>query len=304
MSKTVYRAVADYLVVIITAITLALNYEILIFSNSFAPAGINGIATIIQHLFNFQFGYFSLIINVPLIVLAFIFVGKDFSIKTLVFVLIYSLLTSVVFKNGNGDTEGLIDLSRFVYSSDLSKLLAPVASGAISGVIYGFVIKANGCTGGTDIVARLVRVRHPELNIMWVMFGLNSVVAVLSFFAYAENGKYNLEPVILCLVYCLLSSSVGDIILKGTKNALKFEVVTSHPEEISKEIIERLKHTATVVQARGMFSHSDKSLLICVVNKNQIVDFEQIVKKYPETFAYLSSVNEIVGNFVHTKKTL
>ena len=117
-----------------------------------------------------------------------------------------------------------------------------------------------------------------------------------------ENGVYNIEPVLLCFVYCFTSSKAGDTILKGYKTALKFEVVTSHPNEISAEIIQKLKHTATVVHAEGMFSHQSKELLICVVNKNQIVEFERIVKKYPETFAYLSTVSETMGNFVDASK--
>ena len=94
---------------------------------------------------------------------------------------------------------------------------------------------------------------------------------------------------------------MGDLILKGYKNALKFEVVTSYPEEISKEIIEKLKHSATVVHAQGMYTHTEKALLICVINKHQIIDFENIIKKYEGTFAYISSVNETVGNFAMIK---
>ena len=99
-----------------------------------------------------------------------------------------------------------------------------------------------------------------------------------------------------------ISSKMGDMVLKGYKTALKFEVVTSYPEEMSQEIIKKLKHSATVVHAQGMYTHQDKALLICVVNKNQIIDFENIIKKYPGSFAYITSVNETVGNFVRTKK--
>ena len=78
-------------------------------------------------------------------------------------------------------------------------------------------------------------------------------------------------------------------------------MVTSYPEEISKEIIEKLKHSATVVHAQGMYTHTEKALLICVINKHQIIDFENIIKKYEGTFAYISSVNETVGNFAMIK---
>jgi len=165
------------------------------------------------------------------------------------------------------------------------------------------LVRKNTCTGGTDIVARLVRVKRPELNIMWVTLALNSIVAFLSYFAYAENGEYDIQPVLLCFMYCFTSSKMGDLVLKGYKTALKFEVVTSHPDEISQEIIQKLRHSATVVHGKGMYTHQDKDLLICVINKNQIVDFENIIVKYPGTFAYITSVSETVGNFVTAKKS-
>lgn len=305
MSEKAKKLIVEYVIIIGLACCMALVYEVLIFPNSFAPAGINGLATIIQHLFNFSVGYMSIIINVPLIIAVFILVDKDFALKTLCYVLAFSLLT-LIMKNGakNGDAKGILDVSMFAYKNgSVSTVLAPIASGALNGIIYGFCIRHNSCTGGTDVVARMVRVKRPELNIMWVTFVLNSMVAILSLFAYAEDGLFNVEPVILCLIYCFVSTKMGDVILKGSKTALKFEVVTSYPEEISQEIIKKLKHSATVVHAQGMYTHQEKSLLICVVNKNQIIDFENIIKKYEGTFAYITSVNETVGNFKIIKKT-
>lgn len=319
MSEKAKKLVVEYVIIIGLACCMALVYEVLIFPNSFAPAGINGLATIIQHLFDFSVGYMSIIINIPLIIIVFILVDKDFALKTLCYVLAFSLLTLImkngelveVIKNGkvikvpkNGDAKGFLDVSMFAYKNgSVSTILAPVASGALNGIIYGFCIRHNSCTGGTDVIARMVRVKRPELNIMWITFTLNSAVAILSFFAYAEDGLFNVEPVILCLIYCFVSTKMGDVILKGRKTALKFEVVTSYPEEISQEIIKKLKHSATVVHAQGMYTHQEKSLLICVVNKNQIIDFENIIKKYQGTFAYITSVNETVGNFKIIKKT-
>ena len=301
MKKTV-GLVFDYALFAILALAMAINYEILIFGNAFAPAGINGLATIIQHVFNFSVGYMSLIINIPLLIIAFFIVGKEFATKTGVFVITFSLCI-LLLKNGESDAEGVVDLARFAYYTGIaSKILAPVASGVISGIIYGFTVRLNGCSGGTDIIARLIRVKLPNLNIMWVMFALNSSVAILSFFAYAENGQYNLEPVILCIIYCYIASKMGNAVIQGHKEAIKFEVVTSHPEEISAEIIQTLNHSATSVHAMGMYTHTDKTLLLCIVHRSQIVDFQKIVKKYPETFAYLSSVREVVGNFVPPKR--
>ncbi len=311
MERAFKRKIFEYLVIVFLSLCMAIIYEVLIFPNAFAPAGINGLATIVQHVFGFSVGYMSIIINIPLVIIAFFGDNKDFAIKTLCYVLVFSLLT-LVLKNGeivggvavNGDGEGFINLQNFVYKNDtVSIVLSPIVSGALNGLIYGFSIRHNSCTGGTDVIARLVKKKRPELNIMWLTFALNSAVAVLSYFAYAKGGKFDLQPVILCIIYCFVSSKMGDVVLKGYKTALKFEVVTSNPEEISTEIIQKLKHSATVVHAQGMYTHEEKSLLICVINKHQIVDFENIIKKYPGTFAYISAVNETVGNFKTIKNS-
>ena len=290
-----FKTIYEYSVVVLAAVVMSLCYELLIFPNAFAPAGINGVATIIQHRFNFSVGYMSLIINAPLLVAAYFKSSRSYTLKTAIYVLLFSLITLAV-KNGNGDDTGFIDLSEFAYYSQTSKILAPIAAGAILGFVTGVLVRTNGSTGGTDIIARLIRVKRPELNIFWIIFGLNTVVAVLSYFEYRDY-----DAVILCILYSLTSAAVGDMVLRGSKSALKFEVVTSHPDEISDDIIATLRHTATVVRAEGMFTRSEKSLLVCVINKNQIAEFEKILKKYPDTFAYVSNVNETVGNFKKIK---
>ena len=104
---------------------------------------------------------------------------------------------------------------------------------------------------------------------------------------------------ILCLIYCYLSSSISDTILKGGKSAMKFEVITREPEELSHQLMEHLHHGVTVVQAEGMYSETPRFLLICVVNRHQVVRFQEVLSRFPGTFAYVSSVNETLGNFKH-----
>ena len=170
-----------------------------------------------------------------------------------------------------------------------------MAAGVISGAVYGLVIRLGGSTGGTDIVAAWVHKLHPEASLVWVIFGLNASVAVLSFFVYG----YQFEPVILCLIYCYLSSRISDGILKGGKSALKFEVVTQHADELSARLLQDLHHGVTVLPAQGMYSDTPKSLLICVVNRSQVMQFHNVLREFPDTFAYVSNVNETLGNFKH-----
>ncbi len=133
---------------------------------------------------------------------------------------------------------------------------------------------------------------------IWVLFTLNASVAILSYFVYG----YQIEPVLLCLIYCFTISQVSDLLLKGLKEAIKFEIITDRPEELAQTLIEELGHGVTEIPAIGSFTHQEKTLLICVVNKNQIVAFQRILERFPGTFAYLHTVKETMGYFKNVKK--
>ena len=94
---------------------------------------------------------------------------------------------------------------------------------------------------------------------------------------------------------------MGNYIIKGTKNAYKFTVITTHADEISAEISTKLKHSATKIEAVGTYTNTEKSVLICVINRHQLVDLKNILKCYDDTFAFSELVNETYGNFVRVK---
>lgn len=272
--------------VVFYAVAYSLVCEIFVFPNDFAPAGIMGLATLIQYLFRFNIGYLSLIINLPMLAVAFFALDRKFAVRTLVFVIANSLTFLAV---------GRLDISRIVFRAEDtgSALLAAIAAGVFNGLLYSLSVRAGGCTGGTDVIAAFIHHQKPAFNMIWIIFALNASVAVLSFFVYGMTYR----PVLLCVAYVFVNSRVGDAIFKGARGAVKFEVVTTYANEITDELFSAMYHGCTVIPVRGAYSHTDRELLLCVVNRREIVDFERIIRKYDNTFAYISTVNEIVGNF-------
>ena len=260
----------DCLIMAGLALVFAFNYELFIIKNQFAPAGFNGIATMIEYLTDFSVGYFTLIINVPLCIFAFFFVSKDFAVKTAVFSVAYALFVLLL---------GNVDLSAFQYDAQgVDTIFPALIAGAIGGFVYGIAFRRNSSTGGADIVAKYVSIRDPMLNFFWINFAINAAIALASYFVYTETGDggemiYNYKPVCLCMLYCFLSSFVGNAIIKGSKTAYKFFIVTTHAEEIDAEIIDKLHHGATKLPAKGVYSNGDRTVIVCVVNKRQLVDF-------------------------------
>lgn len=289
MKKTLCY-VKDYALIVFCAVLLGLSYHLFIFPNQFAPAGIPGIATMIQYVFDFKVGYMNIIVNIPLLLVTLFVIGRKYTIRSAVFSAVFSAVLLLFYE---------VPLDRFVYetSNGTSKILAPVAAGVISGFCYGCVMRIGGSTGGTDLVAALIHHKYPEYNLVWVIFGINAIVAGISYFVY----DFQIEPVILCLVYCFISGRVSDSMLKGFKEAVKFEIITDQPDELADALMKRLKHGVTEVPAVGGFTHKNKTMLICVINKHQIVEFQRVMQHFPTSFAYLSSVKETMGNFKKIK---
>lgn len=286
--------ISHCLLTAVIGILLAVNCYLFVIPNGFAPAGINGIAVMVQYKFGFSIGYLSLIINVPLCIMAYFLIEKRYAIYTMIFCLSYSFFFLFLQDSSL--------LSAFQYDAGNMDTIYPVIlAGIISGFFNNRLLRIDSCSGGTDIIARYVAKRNPRLNFFWITFILNAAVAAASYFVYAKkiDGQmvYDMKPVCLCLVNCFTSSFVGTELTKKAKSAFEFIVVTDSPDEIEEEIIKTFHHSATRLNGRGVYTKTDKSVLLCTVNKNQVYDFVKALEKYPGTFAAELMVADIVGNY-------
>ena len=290
LKKHLRGGVFDYVAVALIGAIYAFMFEIFVFPNNFAPSGLNGLATMVQYVFGFEVGYLSLIINFPLIVASFFVLNRKFAVQTTLYSIVFSA-TLIVMDH--------IDISSIVYAAEDTggMLLAAIVSGVFNGALYSWTVRAGGCTGGNDVIGALINHKYPEYDTVWIIFVLNVIVVVISFFVYGMDY----QPVFLCTVFIFVSSKVSDGIFKGARAAAKFEVITTHPDELAEELMKSLRHGCTVVSAKGMYTKKDKAILICVVNTRQVVEFEKIIGRYSDTFAYISTVNGTLGEFQKIK---
>ena len=189
----------------------------------------------------------------------------------------------------------VVDLSAFAYATEngTSKILGPLVAGIIQGYVYSILAKASAYSGGTDFISAVIHKRDPNKSVYGMTFTINVFIAGASYFVYG----FQMEPVILCILYSFMSSTVVERLMKSGREAICFEIVTDFPEEISREIIEKIHHTTTLIPAKGMYSGRETSVLICVVNKTQAATVSRIVRRYPKTFAIIDPVSEVMGNF-------
>ena len=285
------KKIWTYLVIALVALGASVNYELFVFPNQFAPSGLNGICTMIQYITGISVGYLSLLINVPLAIWCYLEVSKPVAIRSMVYVLTFSLGLLILDR---------IDLSPFAYVTEngTSKILGPLVAGIIQGYVYSILVKASAYSGGTDFISAIIHKRNPTKSVFGMSFTINMFIAISSYFVYG----YQMEPVILCILYSFMSSTVGERLMKSGREAVCFEIITDYPKEISNEIIRKIHHTTTLIPARGMYSGKETNMLICVVNKTQAAIVSRIIRKYPNTFAVMDPVSEVMGNFKNLSK--
>lgn len=288
MVKPVFKKIITYIVIVLIALVCALNYQLFVFPNRFAPAGLNGICTMLQYLLGINVGYMSLLINIPLAVAVYLLVSKPLAVRSMVYVVTFSVALLVLER---------VDLSRFAYATNTgtSTIMGPLVAGIVNGSCYSMLVKASAYSGGTDFVAAVIHKYHPEKSIFYLIFALNVMVAIASYFVY----DFQIEPVILCILYAFTSSTVSERLAKSGRSAVRFEIITDYPQQIADAIIHQLHHSATLLPGKGMYLGRQTNILICVVNKTQAAALSAIVRSYPDTFAVVSQVGEVMGNFKH-----
>lgn len=277
--RNMFKKSIAYLAMPPLAVCSALNYVIFVFPNSFAPSGVDGICTMIQYLLNTNMGYLSLLFNIPLLFAAWFLVCRDFVVKTLLYTLTFSVAVIVL---------EYVNVSAFAYHTETgtSVVLAPLVAGIVRGVLYAVTIKLGGSSGGVDIVAAIVKRFQPQYHLMSIIFALNAVVAGASYFVYG----FKIEPVVCSLLYAFTTSAVSRHIEEIKREQIRFEIITADAYALCARISSELRQTATVVEARGAYSGTDKKMVICVTDKKRVPVLEKILHAFPDTVTFESMV--------------
>lgn len=258
-------------------------------SNEFAPGGVGGLATIAAHLIQSETSWsvFMITFNLPIFILLGIFVNKKLGAMLNIYTIVQAAIPHVY--NAIGAKPYCLANN----ADDFNVVFACIATGVISGIGFSMMLKHFGAGGGTYGIAVLIKRRKPELNVAAVSFIMDACVVVIAFFVYGNK----ISPVICTMINLFIANMIVDNGINGIKNGYKFEIITTHPEELSQVLMSKLHHGVTRMQVHGMYSDTDKYMLMCVINKRQIGEMMKILKAYPDTFASFEKVNEVFGNF-------
>ena len=280
MKSNIKKEVVNVLLTVVASVISALGLHIFVFGNSFAPSGIDGIATMLQEITRINAGIFTFVLNLPLLIAAWFIIKRNYVIYTILFTVLASLWVYIL---------GEMHFYQYVVESD--KVIVAIFSGLLLGARTGIMLRIGASSGGIDIIACIVQNkfnRDVEKVISFVCY----IIIGISYFVY-----HDLTCILLSVVQMFVFEKTVAFILKDTRNAVKFEIITKDPEKLKEEIIYELKHGATIVQSKGMFTDEQSTIVVTIVNTRQVPEFLQILKKYPDTFVYYTDVTGVNGNF-------
>ena len=258
-------------------------------SNGFAPGGVGGLATITHYLVQSAVPWSVLMIafNLPIFVLVSAFINKKLGLMLSIYMCVQSFTPDL------WELFGMQPYSLANSGEDFNIVFACIATGVISGFGFSLMLRRFGASGGTYGISALLKKARPEMNIAYVSFILDACVVFVAFFVYGNK----FTPALCTLMNLFVANIIVDRGLGGMKNGYKFEIITDHPDEIAAELMRELKHGVTEIRVRGMYSNTDKYMLICIINKRQIGEMMKLLKRYPNTFASFEKVSEVFGNF-------
>lgn len=276
-----FQVIMDLFLIIVASVLSAIGLYTFVNPANFAPSGIDGIAMMLQKLTDINMGYISLAINIPLLIMAWFFISKKYVVYTTLFTVISSVMLILVEK-----------FDFYQYISQNNAWIAVLASGIILGVRTAIMIKIGGSSGGVDIVSCVIQKKKPYLNIENLISIFCYIIIGISFFVYG-----NIESIIMSVAQMLIFNFAMNYMLKTTRNAVEARIITSNPDAFKEDIINNLKHGATVIDCKGMFTGDDKKTIVTIINLRQMDDLIKISKKHPNSFIYFSEVNGVWGNF-------
>lgn len=266
------------IIILIASIIRALAMDVFIVPTSTAPGGLSGISSILYNTLGWNVSLTLIVMNIPLLILAFFFINKRFAIATAIF---------------TGAVSGFIELFTYVqvptFTDDV--FVASIMGGILIGVSLAMILRINCSAGGTDIVGILLQNRFPRLKTVWLISAADALVAAVAGVVFKS-----LPITIYSLVTIVVSSYSAEVMQRGFISTYEFKIFTSKEKEIARFVISRLHHGATHISAIGEYTGKPVNYIVCVVRKRQAIELKKFIKQVdPGAFYYVTGVRDVVG---------
>ena len=269
---------------------LFLRYSIIIVGMIIACIGINGFlrpahllsggvpgaSTAINYLTDINIGLLTFLINIPIFILGFIYLEKEFCITSLVNMVIFSILLGVT-----------QNIGKIIPVQDI--LLQSVYGGILSGVGSGLVFRTKSSQGGTDILAAILKFKK-NIPMKDTSLSINFLIVSIGGILFGID----------LALYTLMSMFISATAMNFVKDAMNYQksvmVISRENELIAKDIMHDLVRGVTFLDAEGAYTHERKKIIYCIVSSNEIPKIKEIALKYDKgAFISVNDVTEVKG---------
>ncbi len=262
--------------IVIGCLLMALGTALFLLPNQLSSGGFAGISTIIYYLLGTPLGLTMLALNIPLIILTIIKVGKEIAVK--------GILGTIVLST-------FIDIFEKIEPLTEDRLLASIYGGILIGLGTAIVLKANASTGGTDLLSYIIRAFKPHFKTSNLIVIVDTTIVILNvlFFKEIEIGLYS-------AIAIYLMGKMIDIVFEGVYFTKTMFIVSNKYREIAQEIGQKLDRGSTAIYAKGTYTREKKMVLWCVASRGEVVRIKQIAQEIdPRAFIVIANAREAWG---------
>ena len=272
------KKIKDLLMMHLGIVLLAVGVYFFKIPNGFSTGGVTGIGTILAAITPVSAGAWIWILNVALLLVGFIFLGKETGIKTVYCSMLFSALTFVL--------EKVFPMSQPMSDQPFLELFYAMLLTSIGAAL---IFNSKASSGGTDIVA-LVLKKYTSIDVGKALLYTDFVVATSAFFVFGvEIGLFS-------MLGLFAKAFIVDMVIENLNTCKYFVVITSKGEEVSKYIIEEVHHGVTTHIVKGEYTGEDKVMLHTVCKRLEAIKLRSKIKEIdPHAFMIISTSSEIIG---------
>lgn len=268
------KILKEYLFIIVGATLVALSYNMFLLPSKLAAGGISGVSTILFELYGLSPAYTQFLINIPIFIIGWLVLGKDFGWKSLL---------------GTFWVPFIIWLSADIPYTITNPLLGALYGGIILGIGLGTVYKGNGSTGGTAALAQIVK-KFTGLSSGYCQLMVDGIVVISSIIVFS------LELTLFALMCIYITSKVIDRVQLRTASTKLILIITEKEEKIQSLIRNEIDRSLTKVRTVGGYSEEKKTMLLCVTEQAEAVYLKKLLQKEePTSFVIFINASEILG---------
>lgn len=269
----------DIAVIVLAAAIFSVGVVCFISPNDIAPGGGTGIAIILSELTGLPLGLLIAAVNIPLMIIGFVLLNKKIMVKTLVSVVLITLMTDWVFAGMP------------IYNADGGNgILASVFGGVLMGAGIGLTYASGATSGGTDIVAKIISRFHPDFKLGQIQFLADAVIILLGLAVFRD-----LDAALYAVISVFVQSKLVDMLVYGGQESRLLMVFSEIPHEISKRLVEA-DRGVTLLQGEGAYSGSVRKVLVTAVYKSDYTKVRRMIRDAdPSAFVIVTSAGEVFG---------